>query len=102
MITHREDGKLSIKGYGFIVGKFPVKTPMFLVPRRVKEAIRLIVETDGLIGVSPIGNKTLVVYETLNDAKIARNKMYIHGIRVYGNEIEEIDTVAERTMERRV
>lgn len=102
MLTHNEDGSINIKGYGFVVGKFPYKTPMILVPKRIKEAMRIVVETDGLIGVAPIQNRTLLIYETLNDAKIARNKMYIHGIRVYSHEIEEIDTDAERSLQRYV
>ena len=102
MLEKQEDGSVRVVGYGFWVGKIPYKRPSWLIPLRMKRAVEVLLNTDGLIGFAPIGNKTLVLYETLNDAKRARNKVEYNGIRVYGKDIEVVDTTAEGTQERYV
>jgi len=102
MLEKNEDGSVRVVGYGFWVGKIPYKRPSWLIPMRMKKAIQVLLYTDGLIGFAPIGNKTLVLYETLNDAKRARNKAEYNGIRVYGKEIEVVDTTAEGIQDRYV
>ena len=102
MLEKQEDGSVRVVGYGFWVGKIPYKRPSWLIPLRMKRAVEVLLNTDGLIGFAPIGNKTLVLYETLNDAKRARNKAEYNGIRVYGKDIEVVDTTAEGTQERYV
>lgn len=102
MLEKQEDGSVRVVGYGFWVGKIPYKRPSWLIPLRMKRAVEILLNTDGLIGFAPIGNKTLVLYETLNDAKRARNKAEYNGIRVYGKDIEVVDTTAEGTQERYV
>lgn len=102
MLEKQEDGSIRVVGYGFWVGKMPYKRPSWLIPMRIKKAIEVLLYTDGLIGFAPIGNKTLVLYETLNDAKRARNKAEYSGIRVYGKEIEVVDTTAEGIQDRYV
>lgn len=102
MLEKKEDGSVRVVGYGFWVGKMPYKRPSWLIPMRMKKAMLILVQTEGLIGFAPIGNKTLVLYETLNDAKRARNKAEYNGIRVYGKDIEVVDATAEGTRERYV
>ena len=102
-MLEERDGEIIVTGYGFCVDKIPYKIPYFLIPRRVKEAVRILADTKGLVGVAPLEDKkTLVVYETLNDAKRAKNILLSEGIRVYGKEIEEIETTAESTVSRYV
>ena len=99
MLEQTEDGKLKVNGYGFTVGKIP-RLPywlLFLVPRSMRDAMRILAGTEGLIGVCPIGDRTLCVYDTLNNAKRARNILESEGIAVYSKEIHEIDTVCEKT-----
>lgn len=102
MIIKREDGSVAVRGYGFFVGKVPYKIPYWLIPRRIREALELVATTEGLVGIAPFKDKSLIVYETLNDAKRARNILLANGIKVYGTEIEEVDTTAGGTVTRYV
>ena len=98
-MIEEKDGVVTVTGYAFAVGKIPYRLPHWLFPKRIKNALRLIADTDGLVGVAPIGDRTLLIYETENDAKRARNIANSRGI-LCGKEIFPIETFAERTENR--
>ena len=67
-----------VEAWTVATGNIPAK--MFL-PKKVKQALDLISEQEGLIGLHPVPQRgTLWLFRTENDAKIARNNMRAAGI----------------------
>ena len=67
------------------VGNLPM-LPKFLMPKKVTEAVELIKTLEGLIGVSPCYPKgTLLLFDTENNAKGARNVLRFHDVQTGTN-----------------
>lgn len=74
-----------IEVYTVAVGNLPM-LPKFLMPKGVKEAVKLIKEQEGLIGVTPMYPRgTLLLFDTENHAKGARNVLRFRGVQVGTN-----------------
>lgn len=67
------------------VGNLPI-LPKELMPKGVTEAIKLIKEQEGLIGVTPMYPRgTLLLFDTENNAKGARNMLRFNGVKCGDN-----------------
>ena len=67
------------------VGTLPLR-PKFLMPKATTDAIKIIKEQEGLVGVTPMYPRgTLLLFDTENHAKGARNVLRFHGIVVGTN-----------------
>lgn len=67
------------------VGNIP-PLPDFLMPKVVKKALEVIKEQEGLIGVTPMPPRgTLLLFDTENNAKGARNVLRFNGIKCGDN-----------------
>lgn len=53
--------------------------------KRSREAVEYIKDLDGFVGVHPVDGYTLWLFDTLNNAKIARNLMLSKGIQCGDN-----------------
>ena len=53
--------------------------------KRSREAVEYIKDLDGFVGVHPVDGCTLWLFDTLNNAKIARNLMLSKGIQCGDN-----------------
>lgn len=84
-----EDG--SYKAWLFAVTGFPV--PPFITRRRkqrAREFADALLELQGMIGVEPIGRKSLVLFmESENDVIIAKNRLMYYGFPVSEEVYEE-------------
>lgn len=70
-----------IEVYTVAVGNIPM-LPKMLMPKAVKAAIKLISEQEGLIGVTPMYPRgTLLLFDTENNAKGARNVLRFNGVQ---------------------
>lgn len=67
------------------VGNIPL-LPRVLMPKGVTKAIKLIKEQKGLIGVTPMYPRgTLLLFDTENNAKGARNMLRFNGVKCGDN-----------------
>lgn len=63
------------------IAPLPFDSPK--VKKSIKQAVRYICNLDGFIGFRPIDlHKTLLIFETLNDAKCAKNLLVSEGCEV--------------------
>lgn len=70
-----------VEVYSVAVGNIPV-LPKMLMPKAVKDAIKLISKQEGLIGVTPMFPRgTLLLFDTENHAKGARNELRFNGMK---------------------
>ena len=74
-----------IEVYTVAVGNLPL-LPKFLMPKNVTKAIELIRDQEGLIGVTPMYPRgTLLLFDTENNAKGARNVLRFNGVKCGDN-----------------
>lgn len=72
-----------VSAWTVATGMLPV--PPF-IPKKSKQAIEFITKLDGFLGIYPLGgNGTLWLFESLNKAKVAKNKMDAKGIKTGDN-----------------
>ena len=74
-----------IEAWTVAVGNLPL-LPKALMPKGVTKAIKLIKEQEGLIAVHPAYPRgTLLLFDTENHAKGARNVLRFHGVKCGDN-----------------
>ena len=72
-----------VKVWGFVIGNLPMRR------KPLRELSRLFGTLPGFLGVNPVyPNGTVMLFETENDAKVARN-MLLDQITPVGKEISE-------------
>lgn len=78
--------KIMRLAYTVAVGKIPlIKT------RKTREALKLIKEQEGFLGLYPYPSRgTLLLFDTENNAKGARNVLRFHGVEVGDNIVKVI------------
>ena len=77
--------KNEIEAWTVAVGNMPL-LPKALMPKGVTKAIKLIEEQEGLLGVTPMYPRgTLLLFDTENNAKGARNVLRFNGVKCGDN-----------------
>ena len=73
--------KKEVEVYTVAVGNLPA-LPKFMMPKKVTKAIELIKEQEGFIGACPCyPHGTLLLFDTENNAKGARNVLRFNGVQ---------------------